>query len=206
MSSQTLTTGWESGRLVPVSPTEDDAEWGYLPTATRDHPLFVAVRAYTHAMQRVAVARRMPPLPDRFGRVLTRSGYPYVAFSRVEWLAACDTTRRSGFVALGRTVVWHRDGKHRAVPTSQGLRFDRHAPITHGTFQVSAALPRLPRHGRYFRVWMLRTPPLRVEDDRLRGGTLLCAAYDDLWADLGRRVEALIPTALADCLTHGTPV
>jgi len=199
-----LNAGWESGHLVPVT-LDDEASYGYLPDIPEEHPLTVALRAYALVMRRAARHRHVT-LPASFGLLRMTDGHPYVAFSAAEWHRACADTCKHGHVSLSRMRTLHRAGKHRGVPTSQGIRFSRAAPVTHWTIQVAAALPRVPRDGRYFRVWMLRTPPLRVEDDRLRGGTLLCAAYDDLWADLGRRVEALIPTALADWLTHGTPV
>jgi hypothetical protein len=200
--SRLPTAGWETGRLVPVAPAEADDAYGYLQQVSDDHPLPVALRTYALAMQR-ASAQLHTTLPTSFGRVATVQGRPYVAFSREEWRRACALTRRLGRVALGRRLTAHRPGKKRALRTSRGLLYDRHAPVTHCTLQVSAALPRLPREGAYCRVWMLRTPPLRVEDDRAAGGEGFAAAYDDLWADLARRVEALMPTALADLVKWG---
>lgn len=195
--------GWEAGHLVPVTPERADDTYGYVASLSEAHPLMVAVRGYALALRRACVQTH-DPLPARFGQLVTVNDYPYVAFSRDEWHKAYASTRRSGYASLGRTVVGHRPGKNHAIRTSRGLIYDRHAPVTHCTLQVSAALPRLPRQGKYFRAWMLRTPPLRVEDDRAAGGEAFLAAYDDLWADLARRVEEVIPLALADLVARGS--
>lgn len=195
--------GWENHHLVPVVAPNSEDDFGYLQDFPDEHRLMVAVRAYTLAVHRAAT-RAGIRLPANFGQILRAGPHPYVAFSADEWRKARTVTCRTGFVSLGRIMVQHRPGKKRSTMVNGRLHYVRHAPVTHLTLQVAAALPRLPRNERgYYRAWMLHTPGLRVVDDRRAGGDQFAAAYSDLWVDLARRIEELIPLALADLLRRG---
>ena len=196
------TTGWEAGRLVPVASAPLEGATGYVPELPDEHDLMVAIRAYTLAMRR-AVAGTPAALPNRFGQVLMVRDHPYIAYSPEEWEKACATTCRKGVVGLRRIMTYDRPGKRKATKINDEWRHGRHGDATHLYLRLTATLPRLPRKNGYFRVWIPRTPVLRVPNDLKAGGEEFVAAYDDLWNDLARKIEELIPLALADLHTRG---
>lgn len=194
--------GWETGRLVPVVSTTAEDSAGYVSELPEEHDLMVAIRAYTLAIRR-AVAGTSTVLPQHFGQVLMVRDHPYIAFSPAEWERACAATCRKGTVGLWRSITYDRPAKRTATKVNGEWKYARRAEATHLYLRLTAALPRLPRKNAYFRVWTPRTRAVRVVNDLPAGGAEFGAAYDDLWNDLARKIEELIPLALADLLRRG---
>lgn len=194
--------GWETGRLVPVASTAAEDSIGYVSELPEEHDLMVAIRAYTLAIRR-AVAGTATALSQHFGQVLMVRDHPYIAYSSKEWERACATTCRKGTVSLGRSMTYDRAPKRKAIKVNGEWHHGRHGGGAHVYLRLSAALPRLPRKNGYFRVWTPRTRAVRVVNDLPAGGEEFGAAYDDLWNDLARKIEELIPLALADLLRRG---
>lgn len=189
------TVAWDAGRLVPVANVFEPENCGLVTSKSDpEDPLVEAVHGYDEAMRR-AVANTALTLPQSFGEIIYVCGYPHVAVSDESWRNACAATCRQGHVGFRRRMVQERHGKNHAVTEHKVQYHNRQAPVTHLSLRFESTLPRLPRKNGYFRVWMLRTRWLRVPDDRKAGGEAFLAAYDELWAGLGRQIEELIPRA-----------